>query len=444
MRTSFHHQRLKPTITLLLSRPTIQITMTQAFSSKSAARLDAIDKSGTVFSEMTSLAIQHKAVNLGQGFPTLPVPDFIRNAAADACTSINSLHQYTRSQGHPRLVNALAKFYADKMNKPIDGMSEIVTTVGATEAIYTTVQAFVNPGDEVIIMQPYYDAYPASITLAGGIPIIVNLAPPRDGSPALTSADWTLDMKELRRAISPKTKMMFINNPHNPVGKVWSRSELECIAEIAKEFDLLVVADEVYETLVYSDSPTPMIKFSSLPNMFERTITLGSIGKMFGITGWKIGWCIAPRDITASLQLVHQFVPFSVVTPLQEAAAVALEHAMDSDFFGETRGIYEGLRDRLQEMLARHGLAPTLPHGGYFIMADTSSLTSLLSKATTDADETRRDFKVCRLLTREAGVTAIPPSAFYGPGMGGNIPGLYARFAFCKGVDLLDEADASL
>ncbi|KAJ3316641.1 Kynurenine--oxoglutarate transaminase 3 [Blyttiomyces sp. JEL0837] len=410
----------------------------------SPKRLDTLDKSGTVFAEMTALAIKHQAVNLGQGFPTLPVPDFIRNAAAEAIKSVNPLHQYTRSEGHPRLVKALSAFYADKIGRTLDPMTEIVTTVGATEAIYSVIQAFVNPGDEVILMQPFYDSYPASITLAGGTPVIVNLAPPTN-SPSRTSDDWKLDLEEVRRVVKRgKTKMIFVNNPHNPVGKVWSREELIGIGEIAKEFDLIVVADEVYETLVFTDSPSPMIKFASLPGMFERTITIGSIGKMFGVTGWKIGWCMAPEDIVRSIWMVHQFVPFSVVTPLQEAAASALEIAMKTNYFPETLSTYQSLRDTLFNLLQKNRLTPTLPHGGYFIMADTTSLTPLLPVAdTTQPNSHRRDYRVCRFLTTEVGVTAIPPSAFYERkvGAGGEVPGRFARFAFCKGRDLLEDAE---
>ncbi|KAJ3195390.1 Kynurenine--oxoglutarate transaminase 3 [Irineochytrium annulatum] len=402
-------------------------------------RLDSLDKAGTVFSEFTGLAIKHNAVNLGQGFPTLPVPEFIRGAASKAIANVNPLHQYTRSEGHPRLVKALSKFYADKLGKEVNPMTEIITTVGATEAIYSTIQAFVNPGDEVILMQPFYDSYPASVTLAGGTPVIVTLAP---GEVSATSDDWRLDLAELRRAVKPgKTKMIFVNNPHNPVGKVWRREELEGIANIAREFDLIVVADEVYETLVYTDSPTPMIKFASLPGMYERTITLGSIGKMFGVTGWKIGWCIAPPEITRSIWMVHQFLPFSVVTPLQEAAAQALEEAMASDYFEQTRNTYESLRNNLHALLLKNGLRPTMPHGGYFVMADTTSLEPLLPAIAAGSD-VRRDFRVCRFLTTEVGVTPIPPSAFYErkPGAGGDVPGRFARFAFCKAQDLLDNA----
>ncbi|KAI8848089.1 pyridoxal phosphate-dependent transferase [Chytridium lagenaria] len=362
----------------------------------SPKRLDTLDKSGTVFAEFTALAIQHDAVNLGQGFPTLPVPDFIKKAASTAVESNGLLNQYTRSEGHPRLVKALAELYTPKIGREINPLTEIITTVGATEAYSHAT---------------FYDSYPASVTLAGGIPVIVNLSPPRD-RPSATSDDWKLDINELRSAITSKTKLLFVNNPHNPVGKVWSRTELEAIAKIADEFDLLVIADEVYESLVYSDSPSPMIKFASLPGMFERTITLGSIGKMFGVTGWKIGWCIGSEEIIRSIWMIHQFVPFAVVTPLQEATASALEQAMKSDYFETTAKQYEDLRDQLRNLLSANNLSPTVPHGGYFIMADTSALEDKVNESTDPAHEHRRDYRVCRFLTTEVGVTAIPRQRF--------------------------------
>ncbi|KAJ3240722.1 Kynurenine--oxoglutarate transaminase 3 [Chytriomyces hyalinus] len=414
--------------------------MSSTLSAKSAQRLDYLDKSGTVFAEMTALANKHKAVNLGQGFPTLPVPQFIRNAAAEAVSNECMTHQYTRSEGHPRLVQALSKFYADKIGSTLNPMTQIVTTVGATEAIYTTMQALLSPGDEVILMQPFYDSYPAAIRLSGGVPVVVDLAPPAD-RPAVTSGDWKLDMNTLRAAVTPKTKALFINNPHNPVGKVWTREEMMQVAAIAEEFDLIVIADEVYETLVFTDSPEKMIKFASLPGMFKRTITLGSIGKMFGVTGWKIGWCLGPEELIRSVWMIHQFNVFSVVTPLQEAAAISLEHAMESNFFLETTKTYQEHRDRLIKVLWEAGLTPTLPHGGYFVMADTTSLEGVLPTAS-DANEPRRDFRACRFMTTEMGVTAIPPSAFYErkEGAGGLVPGKHARFAFCKSLDLINAA----
>ncbi|RKO92833.1 pyridoxal phosphate-dependent transferase [Blyttiomyces helicus] len=409
-------------------------------SPKSADRLSTLDPSGTVFAEFTGLAIEHNAVNLGQGFPTLPVPEFITNAAIEACKDINPLHQYTRSEGHVRLVKAVSAFYSDKIGRTLDPLTEIITTVGATEALYSAIQAFVNPGDQVILMQPFYDSYPAAITLAGGVPVMVSLTPSK---PALSSADWRFDINEIRRAIVPgKTKMIMINNPHNPIGKVFERSELAQIAAVAEEFDLLVIADEVYETLVYDDSSTPLIKFGSLPGMAERTITVGSVGKMFGVTGWKIGWCLSTPEIIRSIWMVHQYVPFSVVTPLQEATAVALEKAMTNDYFERNVAEYQSLRNKLHGMLSSVGLTPTMPQGGYFILADT---TSVPDDAAADPTERRRDFRVCRYLTKEAGVAPIPVSAFYAPeAQTGEVPAQLARFAFCKNADMLDRAGEKL
>ncbi|KAI9002725.1 pyridoxal phosphate-dependent transferase [Gaertneriomyces semiglobifer] len=285
-------------------------------------------------------------------------------------------------------------------------------------------------------MQPFYDSYPASITLAGGKPVMVSLRPPSD-RPAETSDNWTFDVDEIRRAINPgKTKMLFINNPHNPIGKVFKREELEAIARIAEEFELLVVADEVYETLVYTDSVSPLIKFASLPGMFERTITIGSAGKMFGVTGWKIGWATGAADIIRAMWMVHQFVPFCVPTPLQEATAISLEQAIHNGYFERTTQQYQQLRDQLQATLAHVGLTPTLPHGGYFILADTTSLPDPAE------DHVRRDYRICRFLTKEVGVTAIPPSAFYDPSdtEGLVTTGKLARFAFCKNQGMLKTA----
>ena len=219
--------------------------------------------------------------------------------------------QYTRSEGHVRLCQALAKLYAPSL--ALNPMTDIITTgqlinvVGATEAIYSCIQAFINPGDEVILMQPFYDSYPASVIMAGGTPVVVTLS----------TGDWMLDWDKLEQAVSPKTKMIIVNNPHNPSGKVFTRQELLKLADFATRHDLLVMADEVYETLVFNDAVSPMIKFATLPGMAQRTLTVGSIGKMFGVTGWKIGWVLTTPELARSLWLVHQWVPFCVATPLQ-------------------------------------------------------------------------------------------------------------------------------
>ncbi|KAH6563285.1 hypothetical protein BASA50_002371 [Batrachochytrium salamandrivorans] len=396
-------------------------------SSKAASRLGTLNPGGTVFAKFTALANKHKAINLGQGFPTLPVADFITQEGVKAVSTNGLLHQYTRSEGHSKLVQGLASFYSPKLNRQIDPLTEIVTTVGATEAIYSTIQAFVDVGDEVILMQPFYDSYPASITLAGGKPVVVSLSTP--AGKRGRASDWVLDMNELRKAITPKTKMIMLNNPHNPLGKIFTREELMAIAAIAREFDLLVIADEVYETLAFSDSVSPFIKFASLPGMFERTITLGSVGKAFGITGWKIGWAIAPPSLSRAIWLVHQFIPFSVATPLQEAVAESLRIAQTTSYFEDTSRQYESLRDLLYDGLESAMFNPMRPDGGYFIIADVSKIQAEWN--------IQGDFS--KFLTTEVGVTSIPVSAFYQPQDQDKVSHL-VRFAFCKDRSTIEAA----
>ncbi|KAI8591951.1 pyridoxal phosphate-dependent transferase [Geranomyces variabilis] len=411
-------------------------------SSKAAQRLATLDPSGTVFAEFTALANKHGAVNLGQGFPAIPVPKFITDAATTAVSGPGLLHQYTRSEGHVRLAKALSAYYADKLGRSLDPMSEILTCAGASEAIHCAMQAFINPGDEVIIMQPFYDCYEPSVRFAGGVPVFTSLRPPND-RPATTSRDWKFDIDEIRaKCRRGVTKMIVLNNPHNPIGKVFTRDELESVARLASEFDLFVLADEVYETLNFSEAP--FIKFATLPGMYDRTITVGSLGKMLGITGWKIGWVLAPPAITRAIWMIHQYVPFCVATPLQEAAAVCIEHVLTKSptYFSDTARQYARLRDRLHAHLADVGLRPTLPDGGYFILADTSIVDVDATTATTG--ERRRDYAVCRELTEHALVTAIPPSAFYDAQADLSAPGRLARFAFCKNEEMLDDAGAKL
>ncbi|KAJ3169427.1 Kynurenine--oxoglutarate transaminase 3 [Geranomyces variabilis] len=434
-------------------------------SSRAAQRLATLDPSGTVFAEFTALANKHGAVNLGQGFPALPVPKFITDAATAAVSGNGLLHQYTRSEGHIRLAKALATYYTAKLGRrALDPLSEILTCAGASEAIHCAMQAFINSGDEVIIMQPFYDCYEPSVRFAGGVPVFTSLRPPPpnddDGRPAAekTSRDWEFDIEEIRgKCRRGVTKMIVVNNPHNPIGKVFTRAELEQIADVAREFDLLVLADEVYETLSFAEAP--FVKFATLPGMYDRTITVGSLGKMLGITGWKIGWCLAPAPLTRAIWLIHQYVPFCVATPLQEAAAVCLEHAITASptYFADTAKQYARLRDRLHAHLAAAGMRPTLPEGGYFILADTSNVN--VDKAATtktggghghdgddDKDDERRDYAVCRELTEHALVTAIPPSAFYSAENKADLAaaGRLARFAFCKNEEMLDDAGAKL
>jgi aspartate/methionine/tyrosine aminotransferase len=384
----------------------------------------------TVFAEFSALALQHNAVNLGQGFPNFPAPDFVKAAAQQAIGA--DVNQYARSAGHPRLVKALANVYSPLFQRELNPMTEIVITVGATEGIFATIQALVEGGDEVILLEPFYDSYPASVIMAGGTPVYVPLRPKPN---ATSAADWILDMDELEAAISERTRLLIINTPQNPVGKSLTRTELLQIAALAQKYNILVLSDEVYEWMVYPDPDRTVehVRIATLPGMWERTITLGSAGKTFSVTGWKIGWAIAPTHLVHAINMAHQWIPFAVATPLQEAVGIALEIAPQQDYFNWLSRMYQAKRDKLLNALNDADLKPVSPDGSYFILVDTSHLDVPVEAGS------RRDFSLCRWFTREVGVAAIPPSAFYNP-QNQHLAANLVRFCFCKTDEMLDEA----
>ena len=384
----------------------------------------------TVFAEYSALSLEYDAINLGQGFPDFPAPDFVIEAARTALAS--GYNQYARSAGHPRLVNALAAVYSPVFDRELDPLTQIVVTTGATEGIFATMQGLVDPGDEVILIEPFYDSYPASVIMAGGTPVYIPLRP----APGATSAaDWRIDIEELRAAINPKTKLLVINTPLNPVGKMYSREELVTLAQIAQEHDLLVLSDEVYEWMTYDG--TPHVRMATLPGMWERTITLGSAGKTFSVTGWKIGWAIAPEPLAHAVLMAHQWIPFAVTTPLQEAVGAAFEQVEERNYLHELRVMYQAKRDILLSALNDVGFPPVTPHGSYFILVDTTDLDTPLPT------DDLRDVQICRWLTKEIGVTAIPPSAFYSPEHS-HLATNIARFCFCKTDAILEAAATRL
>jgi aspartate/methionine/tyrosine aminotransferase len=366
-----------------------------------AARLAGFGTS--IFTEITRLAIEHRAANLGQGFPDFPAPDFVKEAARRAVAADHN--QYAAAPGVMRLREAIAAHFTRRHGVAVDPASEVTITGGATEALFDAVMAVVDPGDEVIVMEPFYDLYVPAVQMAGGHATVVTLRPP----------DWSLDMDELRRAFTARTKLLVINNPHNPTGKVWRADELDAIAELCAAHDVLVLSDEVYSEITFDGARH--LPIATRPGMRERTITVDSIGKAFSVTGWKIGWAIAAPPLTAAVRGVHQFVTFSNATPLQEAAADALVEGQARGYFADLRARYDQRRRRLQAILSDAGL-PTLPiAGAYFLLADISHLPF------------PDDVTFCRHLTTTVGVAAIPPSAFYADPR--TAPRL-ARFCFAK------------
>jgi aspartate/methionine/tyrosine aminotransferase len=374
-----------------------------------AQRLNGFGTS--VFTEMSRLAVEHGAINLGQGFPDFPGPDVVKEAAVTAIRA--DLNQYAPSHGTPRLRQAIAAGFERTYGREVDSDAEVTVTTGATEAMQVAMLALLDPGDEVILFEPFYDAYPAQIIFAGGVPRPVRLSPP----------DWSFSLNELRRAIGERTRAIVINTPHNPTGKMFSRAELESIALLAIEHDLIVITDEVYDRITYDGAVhTPI---ALLPGMWERTLTLNSTGKTFSMTGWKIGFVIGPADLSAALRGIHQFNVFATATPFQEAMAVAMEQAEAQGYYDALRANYTALRNQLRTALEAADL-PVLPiSGSYYLMADVSGL---------GFDD---DVAFCRYLTSEIGVAAIPPSAFYADP---TTAPLLARFCFAKRSETITAA----
>lgn len=363
----------------------------------------------TIFDEMTALANEHRAVNLGQGFPDFPAPDFLKRAATEAIEA--DVNQYAPGPGRPRLRQAIADKMARHYNLTVDPATEICVTHGATEAIFATILGVVNAGDEVILFEPFYDSYVPAVQMAGGVPRFYTLRPPQ----------WAVDREALSALFSDKTKLIVVNTPHNPTGKVFSREELAFIAEMCQRHDAVAMVDEVYEHMVFDGHRHyPLATF---PGMAERTVTISSLGKSFSVTGWKVGWAIAAAALNQAIFRAHQFIVYSGAAPLQEAAAAALE--VDDSYYDALKADYEARRDFLVDVLQEAGLNPIIPQGTYFIMVDISHL------------DFASDVDFCRYLTTEVGVAAIPPSAFYrNPADGRTL----ARFAFCKRQETLEEA----
>ncbi|MCA9667579.1 MAG: aminotransferase class I/II-fold pyridoxal phosphate-dependent enzyme [Myxococcales bacterium] len=368
----------------------------------------------TIFAEVTRAAIEHDAVNLGQGFPDFDGLDFVREAAIEALRAGHN--QYARSFGVPALNRAIAAHQKRFYDIDCDPDSEVTVYSGATEAIFAALQALCDVGDEVVMFEPYYDSYLASICMAGAAPRVQTLRAV-EGEDGPT---FRFDADALERVVSGKTRAILLNTPHNPSGRVFSREELAQIAAIARKNDLIVISDEVYEHLVYEGQHVPI---ATLPGMRERTVTISSAGKTFSLTGWKVGWTVAPPPLTRALRSAHQFITFATATPLQHAIAVALEQA-DERYYDELVAAYRARRDKLCAGLSEVGFAPARPEGTYFVCADIRPLGF------------ESDVALCRVLPERAGVAAIPTSAFCRNKAEGEH---LVRFAFCKSEALLDE-----
>jgi N-succinyldiaminopimelate aminotransferase len=363
----------------------------------------------TIFSEMSALAVATGSVNLGQGFPDTDGPREVAEAAAAAILGGRG-NQYPPGNGVPELCQAIAEHQQRFYGLDFDPGREVLVTAGATEAIAAALLALVEPGDEVIAFEPYYDSYAACVALAGGVRVPVTLRPP----------GFRPDLDALRAAVTPRTRLILLNSPHNPTGSVFTRAELAAIADLACERDLLVVADEVYEHMVYVGEHVPI---GSLPGMAERTVSISSAGKTFSFTGWKIGWVTATAELVAAVRAVKQFLTFVSGGPFQYAIAEALR--MPDAYFTGISTDLRVRRDLLCAGLADAGFAVYPPEGTYFVTTDIRPLS--------DAD----GVQFCRDLPRQAGVVAIPSAVLYDDQEAGRTQ---VRFAFCKRPEVLAEA----
>ncbi|MEZ4360813.1 MAG: methionine aminotransferase [Kofleriaceae bacterium] len=362
----------------------------------------------TIFSEMTRLALEHGAVNLAQGFPDFDGPAALID---EVCAALRGgENQYARSMGHPLLVAALARRQQRLYDLSFDPMREVVVTSGATETIAAALLGLLRAGDEVILFEPFYDSYQACVAMAGARPRYLTLRFP----------DFAVDLDELAALITPATRAILLNSPHNPTGRVFTTAELEGIAALARRHDLWVISDEVYEHLTYDGHRH--VPISTLPGMRERTLTISSAGKTFSVTGWKIGWGIGPAEMVGAVQAAHQFLTFATSTPMQVGLARFLD-ALAPSFYTELAAQYAARRDALLPALRAVGFEVLDPGGTYFLIGGFSALSS------------RPDREFAEELIQRVGVATIPPSVFYAarPDEGRRL----LRFAFCKRPETL-------
>ncbi|HTS95034.1 MAG TPA: aminotransferase class I/II-fold pyridoxal phosphate-dependent enzyme [Streptosporangiaceae bacterium] len=367
----------------------------------------------SVIREMTRLALEHDAINLAQGFPDFPAPDEVKRAAVAAIEA--DCNQYPITWGQRSIRLALAEKYRTRYGMPVDPERNVCVTCGATEAMITAMIGCVDPGQEVVVFEPFYENYGADAVIAGATPRYVTLREP----------GWNFDEADLAAAFGPRTRAIVLNTPGNPTGKVFSREELTVIAGLCQKHGVLAITDEIYEHIVYDGARH--IPMATIPGMEDRTITISALSKSYSVTGWRVGWAIAPPDLTDAIRRVHDFVTVGAPTPLQEAGAVALR--LPESYYRQLAADYLERRDLMLQILGRAGLRPSVPAGAYYILTDSSGLGL--------GDDTA----AARALVRQAGVATVPGSSFYSrPELGR----AKLRFSYSKKLTTLREAGRRL
>ena len=369
--------------------------------------------SDSIFPEMSRLANQYDAVNLSQGSPDFPAPDILKQAASDAIA--RNINQYSIASGSQSLRAAIATQFAARHGVTVDAEQEVTVCCGSTEAMLATMLACVDPGDEVIVFEPFYENYGPGAILAGGTPAYIALTPP----------DWTFDRDRIARAFSNRTRAIVINTPTNPTGKVFTRDELAFIAELCQRWDVIAISDEIYEHIVFDGARH--VPIASLPGMAERTVTISGLSKTYSVTGWRVGWAIAPESLSSGIRKMHDFLTVAAPSPLQEAGVVAL--SLPEGYYRAMASEYQRLRDRLVGILDRHGFVCYKPDGAFYLMTDISGFGF------------EDDVAFARYLVKEVGVATIPGSSFYiDPRDGASM----VRFCFSKRDETIREAEKRL
>ncbi|PYQ77916.1 MAG: aminotransferase [Acidobacteria bacterium] len=378
----------------------------------------------SVIREMTRLNEMYGGVNLSQGFPDFPAPSAIKEAA---CAAINAdVNQYAVTWGARPLREAVAREFSRRYGVRVVADEQVTVCCGSTEAMMSTMLAIIDPGDEVVIFEPFYENYGPDAILSGATPRYVTLREPdpsaRPGSPR---ADWTFDPDELAAAFNEKTKAIIINTPNNPTGKVFSREELETIAALCRKWDAIAISDEIYEHIIYDGQLH--VPIATIEGMADRTVTINGLSKTYSVTGWRVGWTISPPSLTGAIRKVHDFLTVGAAAPLQEAGAVAL--AIPNDYYRRLAADYQRRRDVLLDILERRHFTVYKPLGAYYIMTDISKFGF------------RDDVEFARYLVKDIGVAAVPGSSFYKNSANGRTK---LRFCFCKRDETLQDADRRL
>jgi len=362
----------------------------------------------SVIREMTRLNAVHGGINLAQGFPNFAAPSVLKDAAKKAIDA--DVNQYAITWGSKSLRDALARTYGELYGMQVDPETMLTVTCGATEAMISTLLAIVEPGDEVVVLEPFYENYGPDADIAGAKPVYVALRPPQSA----------FDPDELRAAFTQRTKAIIVNTPNNPTGRVFTREELTLIAELCIEHDAIAITDEIYEHILYTGTHIPI---ATLPGMRDRTVTISGASKTFSVTGWRVGWIVAPPELTAGIRKVHDFVTVGAPAPLQEAVAAGL--ALGRPYYDTLSKEYRARRDLLVPALERAGFAPRTPEGAYYVLCDITPF---------GFDD---DVAFAHWLVQSVGVAGVPGSSFYSePELGRHL----IRFTFCKTHDVLDAA----